>query len=127
MFRVKRKSFKQECLNSILEMFEPENFNDKLMKEKIIDYLYDFYDGTKRHKFPEDKNQLRFDNQPYIESGFDGSRWITVYLSCNEPESIMYLSLNLDESFHTYIESNNQWESTPGLTHPHAFKRTDDV
>ena len=66
MFRVKRKETKWKRLNTIAKLLTPpHNVGDKSkVMALIIDYLYDFYDGLERFKFPEEREDLAFRMSP---------------------------------------------------------------
>ena len=66
MFRAKRKETKWKRLNTIAELLTPpHNVGDETKaRALIVDYLYDFYDGLERFKFPEERKDLVFRMSP---------------------------------------------------------------
>ena len=122
MFRAKRKETKWKRLNTIAELLTPpHNVGDETKaRALIIDYLYDFYDGLERFKFPEKREDLVFRMSP---NPFVGSKESTspgkvtsvlVRLVTRDLSKQFHIEIFWDYSFLTKL-SPERWDYSPGL------------
>jgi len=123
MFRIKRKETKWKRLDTIAELLiSPHNTGDEMkVRALIIDYLYDFYDGLERFKFPEKREDLvfRMSPNPFVgskESTSPGKVTSVLVLLYNSTEYGNFIDIEIfwDYSFLTKL-SPERWDYSPGL------------
>ncbi len=123
MFRAKRKETKWKRLNTIAELLTPpHNVGDETKaRALIVDYLYDFYDGLERFKFPEERKDLvfRMSPKPFFASKESTSpekvtSVLVLLYNSSEYGNFIDIEIFWDYSFLTKL-SPERWDYSPGL------------
>lgn len=130
MFRKKKIVSKQMRLVAIFDSVADGKLGiGAQSNEIIIDYLYDYYDGTDRHKFPEKRGNLEFFRNPsLIYPGYTGKQiysWesaVAVNSGLHSRKSCLSefnINICADGSFGTFVWDDDgragDWKLTPGL------------
>lgn len=126
MFRKRKIVGKNRRLVAIFDLVADGNlWIDAQSGKAIIDYLYDYYDGIDRFKFPAKRIDLEFCRPPHLLYPGDkkapvnsGDLPFAMNLGLYSAKGTFgkfYINIFTNGSFGTFVWDDGDWKITPGL------------